>query len=77
MMWQGQSLVKKRITELSATPLLLLYLLTEDIWVMPEELTQVIKKQKKKPKQTQTTKQLERESCGEKLKKERRNVPGD
>lgn len=49
MMWQGQSLVKKRITELSATPLLLLYLLTEDIWVMPEELTQVIKKQKKNP----------------------------
>lgn len=70
MLWQGQSPAKKRITELSTTPLLLLYLLTEDIWVMPEKLAQVIKKQK-------TLKQLQRLSCGEKLKKEGKNVPED
>lgn len=48
VLWQGQSPAKKRITDLSATPLLLLYLMTEDIWAMPEKQAQVIKKRKKK-----------------------------
>lgn len=74
VLWQGQSPAKKRITDLSATPLLLLYLMTEDIWAMPEKQAQVIKKRKKKNPNHQTT---GRRSCGEKLKKEGKNIPGD